>query len=382
MTMPQQAQKPAAIPADTAKPAAAKPIATSMETRQKGEPRFKLDLFDLSQIATIGIFIVVGITGLKLGRSIVMPVLAALILAITMRPLQRFGRKLHLPHAVTAVLILAGFCAFLFAGVSLLSAPVGEWVEKAPEIGNLIKQKMQRLDAPLETFRELSKVLGGSGPVVSLETGVASFAQQALGILTPAVSEFIVFFGTLVFFLIGSEQLRQRTIKVMASREDRLSVMRIWSDMEEDLVRYVGTVTMINIGLGVGTGAMLWAIGFPSPIAFGVLIFVLNYIPYLGPAIFAAVLAAVGIVAFPTIGGAMLAPALFIAIATIEGHFITPSIIGRRLTLSPFLVFLSVAFWTWLWGPFGTFLATPLLIVMMVLMEHSRGNANGEKALP
>lgn len=373
---------PHAAPLTAAANGDAKPPSGGFEPRRAGSPRFTLDLFELSQLATIGIFLVVGVTGLKLGRSIIMPVLAALILAITMRPLQRLGRKIHLPDAITAILILAGFFALLFAGVTLLSAPVGEWVDRAPEIGTLIKQKMQRLDAPLETFRELSKALGGGGPAVSLETGFASLAQQALGVLTPAVTEFIIFLGTLVFFLIGSEHLRKRTIKAMSSREDRLSVMRVWNDMEEDLVSYIGTVTMINIGLGIATGVMLWSIGFPSPIAFGVLIFVLNYIPYLGPAIFAAILAAVGVIAFPTLGGALLAPALFVGIATVEGHFITPSIVGHRLTLSPFLVFLSVAFWTWLWGPFGTFLATPLLIVAMVLLEHSRGTANGEKVLP
>ncbi|BAT59806.1 AI-2 transport protein TqsA [Variibacter gotjawalensis] len=371
--MPQTAHKPKPVDA-------AKPLNDSVEPRRAGEPRFNLDLLDLSRLAIIVMGVIVGVTGLKYGRSIIMPVLGALILAITMRPLQRYGRKLYLPDAVTALIIIAGFGGLLFLGVTLLSAPVGDWVANSGDISTKIKQKLSSLDAPLETFRELSKALGGGGPAVSLETGFATFAQQALGILSPAVTEFIVFFGTLVFFLVGNETLRKRTIKAMSSREDRLSVMRVWNDMEEALVRYLGTVTMINIGLGIASGLMLWAIGFPSPLAFGVLIFCLNYIPYLGPAIFAIVLTGVGIVAFPTIGGALLAPALFVAIATVEGHFITPSIIGHRLTLSPFLVFLSVAFWTWLWGPFGTFLATPLLIVMMVMTEHLR--SSGEKSLP
>ena len=97
---------------------------------------------------------------------------------------------------------------------------------------------------------------------------------------------------------------------------------------------------------------------------------VLNYIPYIGPAIVALVLFAVGLVAMPTLAQAALAPALFVAIATVEGHFITPSIVGRRLTMSPFLVFLALAFWTWLWGPIGAFLAMPLLIVSFVVLGH------------
>src|SRR5213075_2973010 len=98
---------------------------------------------------------------------------------------------------------------------------------------------------------------------------------------------------------------------------------------------------------------MLCLVGFPNPVTFGLLVAVLNYIPYIGPAIFAVVLFCVGLVAMPALAQAALAPALFVAIATFEGHFITPSIVGKRLPLSPFLVFLALVFWTWLWGPIG-----------------------------
>ena len=96
----------------------------------------------------------------------------------------------------------------------------------------------------------------------------------------------------------------------------------------------------------------------------------LNYVPYIGPAIVALVLFCVGLVAMPSLGHAALAPGLFVVIATIEGHFITPSLVGRRLTLSPFVVFLALAFWTWLWGPIGAFLAVPLVIVSFVVLGH------------
>jgi predicted PurR-regulated permease PerM len=127
---------------------------------------------------------------------------------------------------------------------------------------------------------------------------------------------------------------------------------------------------MINLALGAVTTAMLYLVGFPNPMTFGLLAVLLNYVPYIGPAIVAIVLLCVGLVAMPSLGHAALAPALFVAITTVEGHFITPSLIGRRLTLSPFVVFLSLAFWTWLWGPIGAFLAVPLLIVSLVVLGH------------
>jgi predicted PurR-regulated permease PerM len=129
-------------------------------------------------------------------------------------------------------------------------------------------------------------------------------------------------------------------------------------------------VTAINLGLGAVTAGLLFALGFPNPVAFGILISVLNYVPYIGAAIFVAILFVVGLIAMPTFGGALLAPALFVAIATVEGQFITPAIVGHRLTMSPFLVFLALAFWAWLWGPLGAFLATPFLIVSLVVIGH------------
>jgi len=111
--------------------------------------------------------------------------------------------------------------------------------------------------------------------------------------------------------------------------------------------------------------------GLPLVLEWGVIAFVLNYIPYLGPLAMNLVLFAVGIVTFPTLGQALVAPACFIAMTTLEGHFITPSIMGRRLTLNPLNVFLALAFWTWLWGPIGAFLAVPLLITALVSLKHA-----------
>ena len=113
-----------------------------------------------------------------------------------------------------------------------------------------------------------------------------------------------------------------------------------------------------------------WVAGLPDPVAWAVLGFILNFIPYIGALIMEAGLFMVGLVTFPTLTHALLAPLLFLAFATLEGHFITPSIIGHRLTLNPLTVFLSLVFWTWLWGPVGAFLAVPLLIMALVVVDH------------
>jgi predicted PurR-regulated permease PerM len=118
----------------------------------------------------------------------------------------------------------------------------------------------------------------------------------------------------------------------------------------------------------VAVGA--WLFGFPSPILFGILATVLNYIPYIGAACMTVILFGVGLVSFPSLAFALAPPAAFVALATIEGQFITPTVLGRRLTLNPLAVLLALAFWSWIWGPMGAFLAVPLTIMGLVTLHH------------
>jgi predicted PurR-regulated permease PerM len=313
------------------------------------------------------------IAALYFGRAVLLPVTAALIVGITLSPAIEFGTRYRIPAAVSAVVVVAALAGIVGVLLTFFAAPLTEWIARAPEIGAAVQQKLRVFEYPLSIVRDIKSALmpaATGGQTVSLESNPAEVVGTVVVAITPAVSQFVVFFGTLVFFLVTNIQLRRKLIVSFGSRDARLRMMRIWSDIEDNLVDYLGLVTVINVTLGAITSAMLYLVGFPNPVAFGLLTIGLNYIPYIGPAILAAVLFGVGLVAMPTLALAALAPALFVAITTLEGHFITPSIIGRRLTLSPFLVFLALVFWTWLWGPIGAFLAAPLLIVSFVVLGH------------
>ena len=147
-------------------------------------------------------------------------------------------------------------------------------------------------------------------------------------------------------------------------------MLKIINDIEHNLTDYLSVVAVINLVVGLIAGLIAYFVGLPNAIAWGVLAFILNFVPYLGALMMEAVLLAVGLVTFPTLAQAIVAPLLYFGFTTLEGHFITPSIMGRRLTLNPLTVFLSLIFWTWLWGPIGAFLAVPLLIVTLVAKEH------------
>ena len=324
-------------------------------------------------LATVLMGALALIAALHLGRSILLPVVAALIVGITLAPVVKLGSRLAIPQPLSAILVVVLAGVLIASALTFLAAPLSGWIARAPEIGLVVQEKMRVLDYPLSVLRELRAALlpaATRGPTVALEANPAEMVGLALVALTPAVSQLVLFLGTLVFFLATNAALRQKLIISFVTRDARLRMMRIWNDIERNLVSYLALVTLINLALGAVTGVMLYLVGFPNPGTFGLLIVVLNYVPYIGPAIFALVLFCVGLVAMPSLAEAALAPALFVAIATLEGHFITPSIVGRRLTINPFLVFLALAFWTWLWGPIGAFLAMPLLITMFVVLGH------------
>jgi predicted PurR-regulated permease PerM len=188
--------------------------------------------------------------------------------------------------------------------------------------------------------------------------------------VTPAAGELLLFFATLMFFLVGQNELRKHAVSLFGNRDTKLRFLRIMKDIERNLAGYLTVVTLINAALGTVTAIGAGFIGLPNPAIFGLLAAVLNYVPYVGPAAMILILFGVGLVTFPSLGHAFIAPIGLIALTTAEGHFVTPTIMGRRLTLNPLVVFLALAFWTWMWGPVGAFLATPLSIIGLVIVNH------------
>jgi predicted PurR-regulated permease PerM len=150
----------------------------------------------------------------------------------------------------------------------------------------------------------------------------------------------------------------------------RLRALRILNEIEEHLGGYLLTVTLINLGVGTATGLICAVTGMPNPAGLGALAATLNFLPIIGPVAMFVILTLIGVIAFATLSAGLIAPLAFVGLTFLEGHFVTPTIIGRRLELNALAVFMALAFWTWLWGPMGGFLSSPLLIVGLILKEH------------
>jgi len=326
-----------------------------------------------SQIAAVGLFIIALLWCAYVAQPVLVPVLLAWAIATIVLPIVKWLGDRGVPRVLAAILVTVFLLLIIVSLLALLSTPVAYWLGRATEIGALIKQKLQTMGQPLALLDELQKALnaiGSGGSTLRVEAQQSTLVGTIVSILTPALSQFVLFLGALIFYLIYQNRLRSTVVYLLRDRGARLATLRTLNDIDENMTTYFGTFTIVNICLGLVTVALTWFVGLPNPLLWGVLAGVLNYVPYIGPAIVVATLAVVGLVTYPTLGEVAVAPLIYIAMVTIEGQFITPAFMGSRLELNPFAVFLAIAFCTWFWGPIGAFLAVPLLMALTVTLGN------------
>jgi predicted PurR-regulated permease PerM len=324
----------------------------------------------------IGIFILLVVAGAAYARPFLMPVVLAFLLALVFSPVRRFLARWRIRSGLSALLIVSMLVALLMTGLVLLSAPVARWIENAPTIGQEIEQKLSSLRNSFENVAEVGEQVDQitsagdeqkAQEVVVREEGWAA----AVATIAPAVLAQIVFTLALLLFLLASgDMFYEKIVHSLPTFKDKRRAMEIAFDVERKLSRYLFTITLINASLGMAIGVAMWLIGMPNPLLFGVTGFVFNFIPYFGALAGVVLATLVGLVTFDEAGQAFLAGLLYLVLTASEGQFVTPYFVGQRLKLNTVVVFLSVAFWAWLWSVVGMLVAVPLLVTVRTFCEH------------
>ena len=347
--------------------AAGKPLP---ESKQERPPIIRRA--DVVAFALVALLVICVIAVLYVAKAFFLPVVTAFIVGTMLSPAAGFLERHRIPRSVAAVLIVSTACAGIAFMVGLISSPLVEWTKRLPELGPLLKDKLHVFDRPLALWHQLTGLLDGpaSLPAAPFQLPKIEWVQPTVEFLSPTFTEFLLFFATLVLFIASWRNLRRSLVMTFTGHEGRLRALRILNAIEVSLGEYLLTVTMINFGVGFATGVICAVTGMPNPAGLGALAATLNFFPIIGPIATFVILSAVGIITFSTLGAGLIAPLAFVGLAFLEGHFITPTIIGRRLELNALAVFIALAFWTWLWGPMGGFLSSPLLIVALILKEH------------
>lgn len=325
--------------------------------------------------ATIGIFLLLVVAGLAFARDFLVPVVLAFLLTLVFSPVRRFLERRGVRSAFAALLIVGLLVVTLTAGLLTLAVPVAQWIEDAPTIGRQLENRLRSLRGAAQSVQEATEQVDritetDNGNVPRVEVAEPGYASTIAGIAPKAAAQLVFVLVLLYFLLASGDMIYEKIVHVSTSFNDKKRAIRIAYDIERMLSRYFFTITTINAGLGVAIGLAMWLIDMPNPLLFGVLAFALNFIPYFGAVMGVALATTVGLVSFPEVGTAFLAGAAYLGLTTLEGQILTPYFVGRRLQLNTVVVFLSVAFWAWLWSAVGMLMATPLLVTIRTFCEH------------
>jgi predicted PurR-regulated permease PerM len=314
---------------------------------------------------------------LKAGAEFFLPTTAALVIAVALVPVLEWLERRRVPSALAALTCVLLFLVAANVALAAIIVPATEFFRRLPERIDRIQMNIAPL---IDLYASLEKYLNrtvqhlaASGPVKSPQTTAVTPPSSILELAATSAPQVIiqVFFGVLVvfFFLSGWTRLRKRTITSRSSFGGAMATARVIQNVVDDTSAYLGTITIINLALGVAMAGVLYVMGMPYPLMWGGIVALLNYVPYFGPIAAAGLLALGGLMTFHDIWIALLPSFIMIGFHLVEANAITPLIVGHRLTINPILILVSISFWSWVWGTAGTLLAVPLLIILQTVIR-------------
>lgn len=330
-------------------------------------------LAGLTLIAGIGLVLALPFA-LRAGAEFLLPVTAAMVIAIALVPLLEWLERRRVPSGLAAFICLLVFLFIANAALASIVVPATEWFQALPE---RIPQIQANLAPLIDFYSNLQKYVDDTvqmlarGPVAAAQASAVAAPSSLMDYVSSAPHAAIqLFFAILViyFFLSGWTRLRERTITSRGSFGGALATARVIQNVVDSTSAYLGTITFINVTLGLLVATALWLIDMPSPLMWGGIVTLLNYVPYIGPILAALLLALGGLMTFSDIWIALLPATIVVGLHLVEANIVTPTVLGRRLTVNPLLILLSLSFWGWVWGTAGALLAVPLLIIIQTIV--------------
>jgi predicted PurR-regulated permease PerM len=174
----------------------------------------------------------------------------------------------------------------------------------------------------------------------------------------------------LYFLLAAGDLFLQKLIKVLPTLSDKRKAVEIARETEASISIYLLTTALMNIGEGIVVAFAMYLLGMPNPILWGAMVVLLEFIPYLGAAMAVAVLGIAAITVYDNVGQALLVPGAFLLVNAIQANVVSPLLMGHRLKLNPVALLVGLAFWFWIWGIPGAFIAVPLLATFKIFCDH------------
>jgi predicted PurR-regulated permease PerM len=329
------------------------------------------------RISIVGTFVILLIGALYVGRALVLPIILAVLIALTFTPLVRYLSRRGVPAALSAVVLVVSIGGAGLGASIILADPVTQMIEDAPKTIRELRQRFDSFRGTVSALVEAGQQVqdmtdpssDGKPPqkVVVSQSGLLSWAADTLSGIASTLGATLIL---VVFLLASGDLFLQKLVRVVPTLRDKKRSLRIVHDVESEVSRYLLTITVINGAFGVAVGLAMALLGMPNPILWGVAGALLNYVPYLGAVVGMTLVAGTAIVTYPTLTMAAFPPVLYLALHILEGSVITPLTLGRRLELNAVVILIALALCGWLWGIVGALIAVPLLVVVKVFCDN------------
>lgn len=346
------------------------PVVQSSSTTAAGTTRGQKVLMGLGTIAF-----------LYFARPMVLPVFLTCVAGMALKPLIRWLSCCHIPPSLSAAVVLCLLMAAFGIGFFQLGRPALAWMNGAPQHMTELRQRVQEIFPRLARFNQAAAAvndLGATEEEKKAEQKIAPTVEvkdrRGTSTMLNWTGTFLAGMGeTLVLLyllLVSGDLFLQKLVRVMPTLRDKKRAVEISHEIQQNISNYLFSVSLINLGLGIIVSGGLYFMGVPNAAMWGALVALLNFVPYFGPVAGIILLAAVGLLTFDTVWQGLLPPGWYLLLHLLEANLVTPVLLGRRFTLNPVVIFVSLIFWTWLWGVPGALLSVPILVSIKVICDR------------
>ncbi|MGI6455210.1 MAG: AI-2E family transporter [bacterium] len=340
-----------------------------------------LDSSVIERRALMGLLVLFVLYTVYFARDLLLPVILSLLFAGLLQPFVSWLRRFRIPESIGAAIVILLLLILVLFILFQVSGPAARWMERGPIIFEQVNTKLRTFMEPIREAQEatesIQKITEISDAIedeqkkdVEVVVQGPSLSQQLLSHAQAFIAMIVIIVVLTYFLLASGRDTLERFTNNMKNADEAQRFTQLLRRIQRDISVYLRIVTMINICLGIVVGIAMWLLGMPSPILWGALCGFANFVPYLGAMVSAIILAIVSLLTFDTVFRILLPPLVFLTFTTLEGNFITPTILGYRLTLNPIMVFLSILFWTWVWGIPGSLLAVPSLAALKIISNY------------
>jgi predicted PurR-regulated permease PerM len=328
--------------------------------------------------ATVLLAVLAVTAALYFGRDVFIPLGLALVFTALLRPVVRWLERAHVSTALGASLVVIVALALLGGAAMAAANPVQQWVKEAPESISTVRHKLRKLTRSVEPVAgalDGSASAGGSGTQrrPSAPSQSPATAARLFGAASSLVGGFVEVLLLTWFLLASGNLFPRKLLRVLPLPWEKQAALDVLGETESVVSGYMFVTLLINLAQGTAVGAAMWLMGMPTPVLWGMLTVLLEFVPYLGATFMILLLTVAGLATFPGAWHWLLPAGAYLVITTLQNNLVSPVAYGRRLQLNPVAVLVSVMVWWTLWGVAGAFLAVPIVATAKVLGDRLDG---------